>query len=148
MKRYYIAYGSNLSEEQMARRCPTATIVGTSILKGWRLLFNGPASIEKKCGYQVPVLIWELQPEDEKALDRYEGYPSYYRKEMLEVKVKDQTLDAMVYIMNTNKEAQPGEYYYNVLDKGYIRFGFDRKILRKALREAYDYDGGGKNRWI
>ena len=139
MKRYYIAYGSNLSEEQMARRCPTATIVGTTILKDWRLLFNGPASIERKQGYQVPVLIWDIQPEDEKSLDRYEGYPSYYRKEMLKVKVKDQIIDAMVYIMNTNKESQPGQFYYNVLDKGYERFGFDKRILEKALEESEMY---------
>lgn len=139
MKRYYIAYGSNLSEEQMARRCPTATIVGTTILKDWRLLFDGPASIERKQGYQVPVLIWDIQPEDERSLDRYEGYPSYYRKEMLKVKVKDQIIDAMVYIMNTNKESQPGQFYYNVLDQGYERFGFDKRILEKALAESEMY---------
>lgn len=139
MKRYYIAYGSNLSEEQMARRCPTATIVGTAILENWRLLFNGPASIERKQGYQVPVLIWDIQPEDERSLDRYEGYPSYYRKEMLKVKVKDQIIDAMVYIMNTNKESQPGQFYYNVLDQGYERFGFDKRILEKALEESEMY---------
>lgn len=139
MKRYYIAYGSNLSEEQMARRCPTATIVGTTILKDWRLLFDGPASIERKQGYQVPVLIWDIQPEDERSLDRYEGYPSYYRKEMLKVKVKDQIIDAMIYIMNTNKESQPGQFYYNVLDQGYERFGFDKRILEKALAESEMY---------
>lgn len=27
-KKYYIAYGSNLSVEQMAQRCPDARIVG------------------------------------------------------------------------------------------------------------------------
>ena len=31
-KRYYIAYGSNLSTEQMAFRTPDAKIVGTAIL--------------------------------------------------------------------------------------------------------------------
>lgn len=123
----------------MARRCPTATIVGTAILENWRLLFNGPASIERKQGYQVPVLIWDIQPEDERSLDRYEGYPSYYRKEMLKVKVKDQIIDAMVYIMNTNKESQPGQFYYNVLDQGYERFGFDKRILEKALEESEMY---------
>lgn len=123
----------------MARRCPTATIVGTTILKDWRLLFDGPASIERKQGYQVPVLIWDIQPEDERSLDRYEGYPSYYRKEMLKVKVKGQIIDAMVYIMNTNKESQPGQFYYDVLDKGYERFGFNKKILEKALQESEMY---------
>ena len=147
MKRYYIAYGSNLSLSQMERRCPTATVVGTSILKNWRLLFNGPASIERKEGYQVPVLIWELQPEDERSLDRYEGYTNYYRKEMLKVKVKDQVIDAMVYIMNDGGEAIPSRYYYDVLDEGYRKFKFNRNILRKAAREAYDYEGESR-KWI
>ena len=41
MKRYYIAYGSNLNVAQMRRRCPTATILATANLKGWELLFKG-----------------------------------------------------------------------------------------------------------
>ncbi len=139
MKRYYIAYGSNLSEEQMARRCPTATIVGTSILKNWRLLFNGPASIEPFDGYEVPVLIWDIKPSDERSLDIYEGYPRFYRKEMLKIKVNGQKVDAMVYIMNTKKESTPPTNYYNVLDQGYERFGFDKKILEKALEESEMY---------
>ena len=139
MKRYYIAYGSNLSQSQMAMRCPTAKVVGTSILKDWRLLFNGPASIEKYEGYEVPVLIWDIQPDDERSLDRYEGYPSYYRKEMLKVEVNGRMLDAMVYIMNTRKESIPPTYYYNVLYNGYERFGFDKRILEKALEESKEW---------
>lgn len=139
MKRYYIAYGSNLSESQMAMRCPTAKVVGTSTLKDWRLLFDGPASIERYEGYEVPVLIWDIQPEDERSLDRYEGYPSYYRKEMLDVEVNGEILNAMVYIMNTNKESMPSSYYYDVLAKGYDRFGFDKKILEKAKQESREW---------
>ena len=139
MKRYYIAYGSNLSESQMAYRCPTAKVVGTSILKDWRLLFDGPASIERKEGYNVPVLIWDIQPADEKSLDRYEGYPSYYRKEMLDVEVNGKTINAMVYIMNTNKEHIPSDYYYRVLEQGYERFGFDKNILEQALLESKEW---------
>ncbi len=33
-KRYYIAYGSNLSVEQMAHRCPGAKIAGMAYLRG------------------------------------------------------------------------------------------------------------------
>lgn len=139
MKRYYIAYGSNLSESQMAMRCPTAKIVGTTILKNWRLLFNGPASIERFEGYKVPVLIWEIQPDDEKSLDRYEGYPSYYRKEMLDIEINGITKPAMVYIMNTKKESIPSTYYYKVLEDGYDRFGFDKNILKRALSESKEW---------
>ena len=113
--------------------------MGTSTLKDWRLLFDGPASIERCEGYEVPVLIWDIQPQDERSLDRYEGYPSYYRKEMLKVEVNGRMLDAMVYIMNTNKESIPSPYYYNVLEKGYERFGFDKNILEKALEESKEW---------
>lgn len=139
MKRLYIAYGSNLSESQMAMRCPTAKVVGTAILKDWRLLFDGPASIEKFEGYEVPVLIWEIEPDDEKSLDRYEGYPSYYRKEMLKVEINGITEQAMVYIMNTKKESIPSTYYYKVLENGYERFGFDKNILETALKESKEW---------
>ena len=37
MKKLYIAYGSNMDEEQMAFRCPTATLVGTAIVEGYEL---------------------------------------------------------------------------------------------------------------
>jgi len=139
VKRYYIAYGSNLSKRQMAYRCPTAKVVGQTTLKDWRLLFDGPASIERCEGYEVPVAIWEIQPNDEKELDRYEGYPSYYRKEMLKVNLNNEIVDAMVYIMNTKKESVPNPYYYNVLKEGYETFGFNKGILEKALIESREW---------
>ena len=63
-KKLYIAYGSNLNIKQMANRCPTAKIVGTSMLKDWRLLFRGQhagavATVEPFKGGNVPVLVWE-----------------------------------------------------------------------------------------
>ena len=39
-KKYYIAYGSNLSVEQMAYRCPDAKIAGQAVLAGWELLLR------------------------------------------------------------------------------------------------------------
>lgn len=65
--KYYIAYGSNLNLEQMARRCPTAKVVGSTTLKNYRLMFRGGshtavATVERSQGDEVPVLIWRLQP--------------------------------------------------------------------------------------
>ena len=34
MKKYYIAYGSNLNVEQMRYRCPDAKVVGTAEING------------------------------------------------------------------------------------------------------------------
>ena len=90
--RRYIAYGSNLNRAQMALRCPDAKVVGTGEIKDYELLFRGNrngavATVEPKKGESVPVLIWEISPRDEFNLDRYEGYPRLYGKEMLEVEM-------------------------------------------------------------
>ena len=137
MSRYYIAYGSNLSVEQMKHRTPDAKIVGTATLQGWRLLFKGCATIEPKEGREVPVLIWEISDTDEKNLDRYEGYPIYYYKRELPVTVTPldggapRELTAMVYIMDEKHTFRmPSLYYYDVLHRGYRTFGFDLSLLR------------------
>lgn len=38
--KYYLAYGSNLDMERMGKRCPYAVVVGTTEIKGYRLLFK------------------------------------------------------------------------------------------------------------
>ena len=63
-KRYYIAYGSNLNVRQMRMRCPSARIIGTSVLKDYELLFKGSKTgsyltVEKKPGGTVPVAVWK-----------------------------------------------------------------------------------------
>ena len=86
--KYYLAYGSNLNIRQMQMRCPGAKPVGTMVLKGYELLFKGSKTgsyltIEKKKGGKVPVGIWQVSEQHEKALDRYEGFPVfYYKKEI------------------------------------------------------------------
>ena len=141
--KYYIAYGSNLSVGQMARRCPDAEIVGTAALDGWQLLFKGCATIEPSADRNTPVLIWRISPRDEKRLDAYEGWPDFYFKRDLEVEATPisggdpRTLTAMVYIMDERySRSVPSPYYYGVLDEGYRRFGFDRSLLRQALEDS------------
>lgn len=38
-RKKYIAYGSNLNLEQMARRCPTAKVIGAGEIRDHELLF-------------------------------------------------------------------------------------------------------------
>ena len=82
----YVAYGSNLSVEQMAIRCPDAKMIGTGKIRDYKLVFRFHADIEKSKGSYVPVLVWKISEVDEKRLDIYEGVSSgYYHQE--EVKV-------------------------------------------------------------
>lgn len=145
-KRYYIAYGSNLNIPQMRVRCPGARIIGTSVIEDYQLLFKGSKTgsyltIEPMEGAEVPVVIWEVTETDEKALDRYEGYPNfYYKKEMtLDIKGirtgKVRKRDAFVYIMHEERELGiPSWYYVNTCLDGYRAFGFDEKYLFDAIR--------------
>lgn len=141
-KRLYAAYGSNLNIDQMAYRCPTAKVVGASVIKGYRLLFRGArtgavATIEPNEGGEVPVLIWELEPSDELSLDRYEGWPSFYRKETIKVQLNGQVVKVMVYIMNEGRPlGQPSCHYYSIIVDGYKDAGFDLNILRQATDDS------------
>ena len=96
----YIAYGSNLNLAQMKYRCPTAKFIGTGILENYELQFKGSlhnahATIAQKPGAAVPVGVWEIQSADELRLDRYEGYPSYYFKQELDIRMGDRTIRGM-----------------------------------------------------
>ena len=143
--KYYIAYGSNLSVRQMAVRCPEARVAGKAVLKDWKLVFKLHATIEPAEGFEVPVLIWEISDRDEEHLDAYEGFPGYYIKRDLEVKMTDmkgkrpRQVTAMVYIMTEGRAVRmPMKGYVDVLAEGYERFGFDLGILRQALRDTSD----------
>lgn len=137
-EKLYIAYGSNLNLEQMAHRCPTAQVVGAATLKNWRLMFYSVATIERHKGGKVPVLVWRIQPGDERALDRYEGWPCLYRKERLRVTVNGRRVYAMVYIMNTENRhyCVPGSGYLWTIHQGYLDADFDLKILLKAVEDS------------
>ena len=142
-KRLYIAYGSNLNLEQMRHRCPAAEVVGKSTLHGWRLRFRGGAhsavaTIEQNKDFSVPALVWRIQPDDELALDRYEGFPFLYRKEMLRVPIDGKRVCAMVYIMNEagHPYGLPSVGYYNTIFQGYQNARFDTEILRQAAEDS------------
>jgi gamma-glutamylcyclotransferase (GGCT)/AIG2-like uncharacterized protein YtfP len=141
-KRLYIAYGSNLNREQMARRCPTAKVAGASELQNFRLMFRGGngyavATVEPCKGGSVPVLIWELTPADEAALDIYEGWPTVYRKEKSKVGLDGKTVAAFIYVMNGNSPCgRPNDRYYGVILDGYTGAGFDPGILSRAAEDS------------
>ena len=71
---FCIAYGSNLDETRMKKRCPSAEAFGTSVIGGYRLL------------------------------------------------------------------GEPGEDYFDLLERGYDRWGFDKSILTKAMEDSIGRD--------
>ena len=144
LKKYYIAYGSNMSVSQMKDRCPDAVPIGTAILKDWELVFRYHATIEPKSGASVPVVVWEITSNDERNLDHYEGYPHYYEKQYVSVDMREfkspyrHKVRAMVYVMVKDRSpiSPPSGIYLNVIADAYERFKFNKTILRKAVDDA------------
>jgi len=142
----YLAYGSNLNKAQMAIRCPDAVPVGKTKIPGYHLVFRrGVLTIEPCPGEFVPVAVWKISEEDEKSLDRYEGFPRFYVKQnfviMLSKKQNgvrpDEYLEAMAYIMNDGFRIEaPRDYYLQTCAKGCDDFQIDKGQLFKAVKEA------------
>ncbi len=151
MSKLYLAYGSNLNKAQMAFRCPDAVPVGVTRIPNYELVFRRSyLTIEPKKGCSVPVGVWEISEEDEKNLDRYEGFPRFYDKQLLPLmlngfdesgkkKVSEKVADAIVYVMNDGFQIQmPTGHYYETVRQGYIDFGFKHEDFEK-LWKAMDY---------
>lgn len=100
--------------EQMDFRCPAARAVGAVRLDNYRLAFCGKvpgcgvATILPEEGSHVDGVLWEITPECERNLDRYEGYPHLYGKEMACVKDKaGMEMEVMVYTINSPYKEHP-----------------------------------------
>lgn len=152
MKRYYLAYGSNLNVRQMQARCPGARIIGTTEIPNYELLFKGSKTgayltIEKRDGSVVPGAVWETTEKHEASLDCYEGCPFFYYKTEMELPVKlsqngkTERLPVYVYIMHEDRKLGiPSPDYVETCFEGYADFDLPDDILWAAVKEAWGLD--------
>ena len=146
---YIIAYGSNLSEERIKIRCPDARVYGTSVIHGYRMLFKQSmtgayCTIEQDANSAVPVVVYRMTLADEARLDRCEGWPKYYRKQEFFLPVRGMNgkkhkcrSSCIAYIMREHRIlGEPGPDYFSILEKGYDRWGFDHRVLYRALQDS------------
>ena len=138
--RLFAAYGIGVNRAEMSKRCPTAKLVGASTLRNHRLTFRGShatalANVEPMKGRSVPVLVWEIAPADEEALDQCEGFPYLYDKQSVRIRLDGKLVSAMTYIMIGDRPlGKPSAFYYSAILKGYQDAGFDTDILKVAVQ--------------
>ena len=142
---YYAAYGSNLNLAQMRIRCPKAQRLTKFTLSGWKLVFRGAADIVRDERASVPVGVFRITPECERALDRYEGYPHLYTKATAKLEFANGDVDqVMFYVMNGREyQSGPGQSYFGTIQQGYRDFGMSDKAherLIQAAAEAEEYE--------
>ena len=140
LKELYFAYGSNLNIVQMDNRCPLAQLVSRAVLEGYELAFRcGVLTILPKEGGRVDGILWKVNDRDERALDRYEGYPHLYTKETLTVQTDAGPQTAVAYVMTApycERAQPPSSTYLRTVLLGYRVAEFDPYVLLQAAARA------------
>lgn len=120
----YAAYGSNMDPAQMTRRAPHSPVAGTGWLMDWRLTFGGEdygwegalATIVEEPGSQVFAVLYDVSPEDERELDRWEGSElGMHKKLRLRVQTLDGPVLAWMYVLDAYEGGLPSARYLGVV---------------------------------
>jgi gamma-glutamylcyclotransferase (GGCT)/AIG2-like uncharacterized protein YtfP len=140
----YFAYGSNLSIEQMQRRCPDAVRIGPLALADWRLVFRMVADIIPSPGDTVHGAVWKLSPSDEANLDQFEGVAQgRYRKTYIPIEPYDfggdHHEDMLVYEMNSRGVMPPAINYLRTIRQGFRDFALPMAALDDAVEWSHDH---------
>jgi gamma-glutamylcyclotransferase (GGCT)/AIG2-like uncharacterized protein YtfP len=95
----YFSYGSNMSSRRLRARVPSASRVGTGILRQHELRFHKLSSVDgsAKCdamrtersGSKVYGVLYRIAAEDRATLDRIEGLGLGYEHETVTIEVDD-----------------------------------------------------------
>lgn len=127
-RRLYLAYGSNLSREQMRHRCPGAIGIEPVTIPGWRLAFVGElsgnwgegavATLLRSSAHCALGMVYQITPEDEASLDQWEGVKrGFYSKEEGFARYCGEPL--YTYICSQGREGAPNPAYLGVLRQGF-----------------------------
>ncbi|HLK01149.1 MAG TPA: gamma-glutamylcyclotransferase [Streptosporangiaceae bacterium] len=120
----YAAYGSNMDPAQMLERCPHSPQRGSGWLEGWRLTFGGEdigwdgamTTVVESPGDRVFVVVYDVSPTDEKALDSWDGVTlGYYRRLKVRVATLDGSVLAWLYVLNFWEGGLPSARHIGIL---------------------------------
>ena len=95
----YFAYGSNMNPARMAKRCPGAIDLGGAVLRNHRVVERLYADIDFEEGADMQGVLYVITEEHLRRLDRFEGYPSVYRRIWVDVEFEDCIYQAVTYEM-------------------------------------------------
>jgi gamma-glutamylcyclotransferase len=154
---FYFAFGSNLSHERMRQHCPSARFIVAARLSNHRLAFTlesrntwhgGVADVLPSEGDEVWGALWQVDGEDSRALDEYEGVhrdpPAYERYEvMVETSAGDRIRCRSYHVVSPNPEGfAPSPVFKRTLLEGARECGLPQDyIARLAAIPNNGYEG-------
>jgi len=128
----YFAFGSNLNQKQMKKRCKDSKYIGCYSLKNYKLVFRnyflggGVADIQKNKNSTVLGAIYKISKKDEKELDVYEDFPKTYIKKYFKLLGKK----VMFYYMpKKTMHVPPSKRYINLIIQGYKDCGYKNNFI-------------------
>ncbi len=141
----YFAYGSNLSHEQMAQRCPHSVPYVPARLIGYKLVFagfsetrGGPvADVRPDNEWYVQGGLYRMTPPDIELLDGFEGHPDFYLREKASVLIPSgEKVEAWLYRMTGKRKiGKPTLAYLEIIIRGF----FDFEIVPPPEVSAAEY---------
>ena len=136
-KSYYFAYGSNLSKEQMALRCPESDYMISGRLSGYAWLINsrGYASVKPSLNAFVLGEVFTLSEQDIEYLDIYESVDEgMYGKYILSIQTEEGLFNCLVYIASDNDMGKPQAEYIERINAGIKSANLPDDYVKKWIR--------------
>lgn len=125
----------------MSSRAPHSPLEGTGWLEGWRLTFGGDywdgalaTVVEEpdRAGSDVFVCLYDLTPEDERALDEWEGLTiGLYTKIRVRVHTLDGTPLAWLYVLDDYEGGLPSATYLGAIAESAEVAGAPREYVEE-----------------
>ena len=149
-KRPYFAFGSNLSLDQMRRRCPGHQLIGIAVLANHRVVCNKAksdgvnycAGIIESPGDEVLGVLYKLTPRDLERLDDEEGCYAgtiHYYRDAGDFYVKNRTTGEVVnaftyFVARPVAPKKPARDYAQKIFEGCRDHGFPKEYVKKLRR--------------
>jgi gamma-glutamylcyclotransferase (GGCT)/AIG2-like uncharacterized protein YtfP len=124
----YFAYGSNMNDKQMAKRCPGAELVGTARVDGLRfaIIGHGVATMISEPLSRVFGAVWNITDDHLRELDVREAVAAgVYRRVTHEVEMPGGMTSVWTYIAASTTFAAPRTGYLETVCEGAKWLGLD-----------------------
>ena len=127
---YYFAYGTNLNRKLFFKKYKNAKFFKKFLLKGYEIVFRSKyrvPDIQKKVKSKVQGVIYIIDKQIEKKLDKYEDYPNLYIKKYFYINKKK----IMFYYMKEKSPTKkPSGYYFKIMKEGLHQNKFNKSFLK------------------
>lgn len=134
----YFAYGSNISEYRMiTERKINFSVRKFAVLENYKMEFNkvskkncylGFANIIPSDNNFVEGALYEIDDSDINRIDKFEGVPEHYTRQIVNVICDNIKVEAIVYVANSNmirNNVLPDKKYLNYILEGKDIFSSD-----------------------